>query len=68
MGGGEKKIIFVYDRGRVENNRYSLIKNTPGGYIMTLIQFFDSPKMDKIGSMFFYAKYTIRENSYFSEL
>ena len=26
MGGGEKKIIFVYDRGRVENNRYSLIK------------------------------------------
>ena len=37
MGGGEKKIIFVYDRGRVENNRYSLIKNTPGGYIMTEI-------------------------------
>lgn len=26
MGGGEKKIIFVYDRGRVENDRYSLIK------------------------------------------
>lgn len=26
MGGGEKKIIFIYDRGRVENDRYSLIK------------------------------------------
>ena len=26
MGGGEKKIIFIYDMGRVENDRYSLIK------------------------------------------
>lgn len=26
MWGMEKKIIFIYDRGRVENNRYSLIK------------------------------------------
>ena len=46
MGKGEK-IIFVYDRGGVEKNRYSLIKNTPGGYILTEIgyeKFFPSLK------------------------
>ena len=35
MGGGEKKIIFVYDRGRVENNRYSLIKRVFGNQSVT---------------------------------
>ena len=35
MGGGEKKIIFIYDRGRVENNRYSLIKRVFGNQSVT---------------------------------
>ena len=35
MGEGRKKIIFVYDRGRVENNRYSLIKMVFGNQSVT---------------------------------
>ena len=67
MGGGEKKIIFVYDRGRVENNRYSLIKRGFGNQSVTKKKFSQSKKLDWQGIVF-YAKYTIRENSYFSEL
>ena len=58
MGGGEKKIIFIYDRGRVENNRYSLLK-------MVLVtnrlpkKFSQSKKLDWQGVVF-YAKYIIR--------
>lgn len=46
MGGGEKKIIFVYDRGRVENNRYSLIKRVFGNQSVTKKNFPQSKKLD----------------------
>lgn len=66
MGEWGKKIIFVYDRGRVENNRYSLLKS---GLVTNRLpkKFSQSKKLDWQGVVF-YAKYTIRENSYFSEL
>ena len=43
MGGREKKIIFIYDKGRVENNRYSLLKMVFGNRLVTK-KFFPSLK------------------------
>lgn len=43
MWGREKKIIFIYDMGMVENNRYSLLKMVFGNQSVTK-KFFPSLK------------------------